>query len=61
MVCPPVWAVYQGVKGGAWALHPDAIWIECVKGIPKSFSSVLLFTNTGANQPTRQGPWQEEQ
>lgn len=47
--CAHLWAVHQGVKGGAWALHPDAIWIECVKGIPKSFSSALLFTNTGAN------------
>lgn len=42
------------VKGRAWALHPDAIWIEGLKGIPRSSSSALLFTKIGAKRPQDQ-------
>lgn len=45
------------VKGRAWALHPDAIWIEGLKGIPRSSSSALLFTKIGAKRPPRPGVW----
>lgn len=36
-----------GLKGSARVLHPGAIWLECLKGIPRSSGSALLFINTG--------------
>lgn len=44
------------MKGSSWVLHPGAIWLECLKGIPRSSGSALLSLTQEQSDTGEQWP-----